>query len=457
MTTSARHSRPRAHSWEPSKQAVLATASAAGLVLCGIAGIGVAHEHSTVNIEVDGVIRPVSTWAHSVSGVLNEAGVEVAEHDLVQPSIHQQVSDGQTIVVRTAKPYTLSIDGSRKTLWSTAPSAEGVLADMGVDSGKAILAVDRSQSRSSLTPLVSQTRQVKVIVDGNTRTITAREGMDTRSILEKEGITLSPLDRVEVKSTAEGLSIDIHKVTRSLAPRKVAIPFEEHRQDSDQLFAGEEQVTTKGVEGEAEEMTWSENVDGGERFEAPLNSKVVREPSAQIRSIGTKEVTPKALIEAGLDPKATLEEKTEEDGTRSIRYRAKLGTLSSAAEITAAGGNSAEVAQAMVAANIPLTYSGEDPRSLAKPLVAARGWGDSEFQCLVALWNRESHWNPYAKNASSGAYGIPQALPGSKMASAGADWQTNPVTQIKWGLGYIAGRYGRPCSALAHSNSVGWY
>ena len=210
MTTSARHSRPRAHSWEPSKQAVLVTASAAGFVLCGIAGIGVAHEHSTVNIEVDGVIRPVSTWAHSVSGVLNEAGVEVAEHDLVQPSIHQQVSDGQTIVVRTAKPYTLSIDGSRKTLWSTAPSAEGVLADMGVDSGKAVLAVDRSQSRSSLTPLVSQTRQVKVIVDGNTRTITAREGMDTRSILEKEGITLSPLDRVEVKSTAEGLSIDIH-------------------------------------------------------------------------------------------------------------------------------------------------------------------------------------------------------------------------------------------------------
>ena len=158
-----------------------------------------------------------------------------------------------------------------------------------------------------------------------------------------------------------------------------------------------------------------------------------------------------------MDPKATLEEKTEADGTKSIRYRAKLGTLSTASEITAAGGNSAEVAQAMVAADIPLTYSGEDPRSLAKPLLSARGWGDSEFQCLVALWNRESHWNPYAKNSSSGAYGIPQALPGSKMASAGSDWQTNPVTQIKWGLGYIAGRYGTPCSALGHSNSVGWY
>ncbi|MDK7123234.1 lytic transglycosylase, partial [Pauljensenia sp. UMB6358] len=67
------------------------------------------------------------------------------------------------------------------------------------------------------------------------------------------------------------------------------------------------------------------------------------------------------------------------------------------------------------------------------------------------------HWNPYAANAWSGAYGIPQALPGSKMASAGADWQTNPATQITWGLGYIAGRYGTPCGALGHSNSVGWY
>lgn len=457
MTTSARHSRPRAHNWAPSKRAVLSSASAASLMLCGIAGIGVAHAHSTVNLEVDGVIRPVSTWAHSVSDVLSDAGISIGEHDLVQPSIHQQVSHGQTVVVRTAKPYTLTIDGARKTLWSTAPSAEGVLADLGVDSGKAILAVDRSESRSSLTPLVSQTRPVTLNVDGQTRAITAREGMDTRAILEKEGINLHPLDRVEVKNSAEGLTIDIHKVSRSLAPRKVAIPFEEHRQDSDQFFVGEEEVTTKGVEGEAEELTWSESVDGGEKFAAPLTSTVLRQPSAQVRSIGTKEVTPKALIEAGIDPKATLEEKTEADGTRTIRYRAKLGTLSSAAEITAAGGNSAEVAQAMVAANIPLTYSGEDPRSIAKPMVAARGWSDSEFQCLVALWNRESNWNPYAKNASSGAYGIPQSLPGSKMASAGADWQTNPVTQINWGLGYIAGRYGRPCSALAHSNSVGWY
>ncbi len=81
----------------------------------------------------------------------------------------------------------------------------------------------------------------------------------------------------------------------------------------------------------------------------------------------------------------------------------------------------------------------------------------AQFTCLVTVWNRESHWNHKAHNHSSGAHGIPQALPGSKMRSAGADWRTNPVTQIKWGLGYIHGRYGTPCGALRHMNSHGWY
>lgn len=85
------------------------------------------------------------------------------------------------------------------------------------------------------------------------------------------------------------------------------------------------------------------------------------------------------------------------------------------------------------------------------------GMGEAEFQCLVNLWNRESRWNYRAENRSSGAYGIPQALPGSKMASAGDDWRTNPETQINWGLGYIAARYGTPCGAWQHSEEIGWY
>lgn len=89
--------------------------------------------------------------------------------------------------------------------------------------------------------------------------------------------------------------------------------------------------------------------------------------------------------------------------------------------------------------------------------VQAYGWGQEEFNCLVALWNRESGWRVNALNSGSGAYGIPQSLPGNKMASAGGDWETNPATQIRWGLGYISGRYGTPCGAWGHSNSTGWY
>lgn len=96
-------------------------------------------------------------------------------------------------------------------------------------------------------------------------------------------------------------------------------------------------------------------------------------------------------------------------------------------------------------------------QAIARDMMASRyGWGADEFGCLVALWDRESGWNVYASNPS-GAYGIPQALPGSKMSSAGADWATNPATQISWGLGYIADRYGSACGAYNTAMSQGWY
>lgn len=97
-------------------------------------------------------------------------------------------------------------------------------------------------------------------------------------------------------------------------------------------------------------------------------------------------------------------------------------------------------------------------QQIARDMAATHyGWGDDQFSCLVSLWERESNWNVNSYNASSGATGIPQALPGEKMATAGSDWQTNPATQIAWGLGYIAAAYGTPCGAWGHSESYNWY
>jgi hypothetical protein len=87
------------------------------------------------------------------------------------------------------------------------------------------------------------------------------------------------------------------------------------------------------------------------------------------------------------------------------------------------------------------------------------GWGAGQFSCLDRLWIGESNWNYRASNSSSGAYGIPQALPGSKMGTVAADWRDNPATQIEWGLGYIKRSYGSPCNALAQwqGRSPHWY
>jgi hypothetical protein len=81
----------------------------------------------------------------------------------------------------------------------------------------------------------------------------------------------------------------------------------------------------------------------------------------------------------------------------------------------------------------------------------------SQYSCLNSLWVQESNWAWNATNQSSGAYGIPQALPGSKLATAGTDWQTDGLTQVQWGENYISGRYGTPCSAWSHEQTYGWY
>ncbi len=113
----------------------------------------------------------------------------------------------------------------------------------------------------------------------------------------------------------------------------------------------------------------------------------------------------------------------------------------------------AAAAVALANANTP-----EGAQATARQLAAANyGWGEGEFSCLLSLWTKESGWNYQAYNDSSGATGIPQSLPGSKMASAGADWQTSAATQIAWGLEYIAAVYGSPCSAWGHSQATDWY
>jgi hypothetical protein len=131
----------------------------------------------------------------------------------------------------------------------------------------------------------------------------------------------------------------------------------------------------------------------------------------------------------------------------------KAAADAAAAEAAAAAAAAQAAADRLALANTP-----DGARAVAAELAAANhGWGSDQFQCLNSLWAKESGWNYQAENPSSGAYGIPQSLPGSKMATIADDWATNAVTQITWGLDYIARGYGTPCSAWSHSQSVNWY
>ena len=95
-------------------------------------------------------------------------------------------------------------------------------------------------------------------------------------------------------------------------------------------------------------------------------------------------------------------------------------------------------------------------RSLGRQLAADHGWSAAQFTCLDSLWTNESGWQIHAQN-SSGAYGIPQALPGTRMSTAGSNWRNSAETQIRWGLDYIDARYGSPCGAYQHWRSHRWY
>ncbi len=114
-------------------------------------------------------------------------------------------------------------------------------------------------------------------------------------------------------------------------------------------------------------------------------------------------------------------------------------------------------AKAVKAKKAAVTTPSGSPQQIAQRMLGHYGWSSSQFSCLSPLWEHESGWSLTAQNPSSGAYGIPQALPGSQMATVGGDWRTSAATQIKWGLTYIQGRYGSPCGAWAHEQSAGWY
>ena len=157
-------------------------------------------------------------------------------------------------------------------------------------------------------------------------------------------------------------------------------------------------------------------------------------------------------IEAARHQQELAAQKTAKAAEAKASAAKAAAAKASAAKSSARAAKKAQPAQQAAA----ITPSGS-PEQVAERMLSQFGWSSSQFSCLQPLWEHESGWSMTAENPSSGAYGIPQALPAAQMASAGADWQANAATQIRWGLTYIQGRYGSPCGAWAHEEADNWY
>lgn len=171
--------------------------------------------------------------------------------------------------------------------------------------------------------------------------------------------------------------------------------------------------------------------------------------AAEARAAAAARVKHLAAVKAAAELKLRAEARARAAARARARARAREAATRAAARVAAS-------AQQHIVL-MDKSYGADAEQETAASMLARYGWSQDQMGCLQALWGRESGWNAKAYNAGSGAYGIPQALPASKMASAGADWQTDATTQIKWGLGYIKGNYGSPCGAWGHEEADGWY
>ncbi|MFP7695798.1 G5 domain-containing protein [Trueperella sp. LYQ143] len=268
---------------------------------------------------------------------------------------------------------------------------------------------DAGQPQETMTP--SSTISFPVTVDGATKTLRATVGQTYAAAFAQAGISIGARDEISVPLSSEvtDQAVQIVRVTTATVNEAFTDPHPTQRVETNELEVGKEEVEKPGADGQGTRSFTVTYRDGVESSRVLTMETVTQAAEPQVVRVGTRPA-----------------------------------------------GTPAPVGGVSVPANATPVSPGSS-RAIAQSMLGGYGWGMDQWGCLDALWQRESGWNSLAMNRSSGAYGIPQALPGTKMASAGADWQTNPATQIAWGLGYISGRYGTPCGAWGHSQSVGWY
>jgi uncharacterized protein YabE (DUF348 family) len=373
-----------------------------GAVLAGVVGATVAWANvdKTVTLRVDGQVEKVHTVAGSVRGVLEIAHYPVGPHDVVAPALDARVHNGSEIVLRRGRLLRLSVDGIPRNVWVTAPTVAQALSQLGYpDNDFSSVSRDQRLPLSPTAITVRRPKHIQITADGRTRTVITT-APTVAVLLADLRIAVGPQDMLSAVASSplrDSETIEVTRVRANNVVKNHPVPFPTQQVGDPTMYVGQSQLVRHGTNGVEAVTVEVVSVDGKVVGRTIVKRVVTRPPIAEIVKVGTK---PQPAPVINVDPGSA--------------------------------------------------------QAIGKQLAAQRGWGADQFSCLYQLWNNESGWRVDATNAS-GAYGIPQALPGDKMAAYGSDWQTNPSTQIKWGLGYIAGRYGTPCDAWSFWQSNGWY
>ena len=270
---------------KPSRTTVISVAAATAVLVAGTAAAGIATSYRHVTVEVDGVTHDVSGFFTTAGDALSTAGVSVGAHDLVAPASDQSVSNGDTVVVRTATEYTVTVDGTATTAWSTASTVSGVLNALPAQASS--MAADRSYTRAEM-PLGEAGQTIHVVADGTTTDVVASADEGTTAILDKAGVSAGPIDRVILENSGGEATLRVSRVARGSVSTTTEIPFETEEREDPEAEEGTETVVQEGVAGSEVTEAYQETIDGNVTVSAVL-STTRTEPTTRIVSKGTKE------------------------------------------------------------------------------------------------------------------------------------------------------------------------
>lgn len=340
--------------------------------------------------------------AATVGDALKAAGITLDSHDTVEPAVTEKlVASEYQINIYRARPVTV-IDGpTREKIVTAYQTADQIVKDAGItlypeDTTTLQRSDDILNDGAGLELTITRATPFNFTLYGTT-SVARTQAKTVGDMLKEKGVTLGANDRVSVPLSTpitNGATFQVWREGKQTVTVEEPIAFDTQQiKDADREL-GYKAVQTPGVEGKQNATYEIEIRDGVEVGRTKIANLVTIQPTAQVEVIGAK---------------------------------------------------------------LPVPTNPSENQALGHMMMLNAGFGEDQWACLVNLWNHESGWRTTAGNSGSGAYGIPQALPASKMAAYGSDYLTSAQPQIAWGLDYIKGRYGNPCGAWASWQAKGWY